>query len=107
MILDEFTGRNCKRTEYIDASGKHWVVRTDPVFVERRLTGYETTLLLHLEHCNAPHRRATSATIPEKPLKLEKAGTWQMRKAGLPQRLRPDEIEQLKIAKGETDATHS
>ena len=33
--------------------------------------------------------------------------TWQMRKAGLPQRLRPDEIEQLKIAKGETDATHS
>ena len=45
--------------------------------------------------------------IPEKPLKLEKAGTWQMRKAGLPQRLRPDEIEQLKIAKGETDATHS
>ncbi len=47
------------------------------------------------------------AVIPEKPLKLEKAGTWQMRKAGLPQRLRPDEIEQLKIAKGETDATHS
>ena len=45
--------------------------------------------------------------IPEKPLKLEKAGTWQMRKVGLPQRLRPDEIEQLKIAKGETDATHS
>ena len=38
---------------------------------------------------------------------LEKAGTWQMRKAGLPQRLRPDEIAQLKIAKGETDATHS
>lgn len=70
MILDEFTGRNCKRTEYIDASGKHWVVRTDPVFVERRLTGYETTLLLHLEHCNVPHRRATrknahtSSTMP-------------------------------------------
>ena len=40
--------------------------------------------------------------IPEKPLKLEKAGT-----GGLPQRLRPGEIEQLKIAKGETDATHS
>ena len=54
MILDEFTGRNCKRTEYIDASGKHWVVRTDPVFVERRLTGYETTLLLQLEHRNSP-----------------------------------------------------
>lgn len=33
--------------------------------------------------------------IPEKPLKLEKAGTWQMRKAGLPQRLRPDEIERI------------
>ena len=44
--------------------------------------------------------------IPEKPLKLEKEGTWQMRKAGLPQRLRPDEIEQLKIEKGEIDATH-
>lgn len=62
MILDEFTGRNCKRTEYIDARGRHWIVRTDPVFVERRLTGYETTLLLKLEHCNVPHRRATSAT---------------------------------------------
>lgn len=62
MILDEFTGRNCKRTEYIDARGRHWIVRTDPVFVERRLTGYETTLLLHLEHCNVPHRRATNAT---------------------------------------------
>jgi hypothetical protein len=61
MILDEFTGRNCKHTEYIDASGKHWVVRTDPVFVERKLDRYETTLLLHLEHCNVPHRRATSA----------------------------------------------
>lgn len=62
MILDEFTGRNCKRTEYIDARGRHWIVRTDPVFVERRLTGYETTLQLKLEHCNVPHRRATSAT---------------------------------------------
>lgn len=28
MILDEFTGRNCKRTEYIDARGRHWIVRT-------------------------------------------------------------------------------
>lgn len=37
MILDEFTGRNCKRTEYIDARGRHWIVRTDPVFVERKL----------------------------------------------------------------------
>lgn len=62
MILDEFTGRNCKRIEFVDAQGKHWIVRTDPVFVERRLTGYETTLLLKLEHCNVPHRRATSAT---------------------------------------------
>lgn len=62
MILDEFTGRNCKRTEYIDARGRHWIVRTDPVFVERKLDRYETTLLLHLEHCNVPHRRATSAT---------------------------------------------
>lgn len=62
MILDEFTGRNCKRTEFVDAQGKHWIVRTDPVFVERRLTGYETTLLLKLEHCNVPRRRATSAT---------------------------------------------
>ncbi len=26
MILDEFTGRNCKRTEYIDARGRHWIV---------------------------------------------------------------------------------
>ena len=62
MILDEFTGRNCKRTEYIDARGRHWIVRTDPVFVERKLDRYETTLLLTLEHCNVPHRRATSAT---------------------------------------------
>lgn len=62
MILDEFTGRNCKRTEYIDARGRHWIVRTDPVFVERKLDRYETTLLLKLEHCNVPHRRATSAT---------------------------------------------
>ena len=62
MILDEFTGRNCKRTEYIDARGRHWIVRTDPVFVERRLTGYETTLLLQLEHRNSPCRRAASAT---------------------------------------------
>lgn len=62
MILDEFTGRNCKRTEYIDARGRHWIVRTDPVFVERRLTGYETTLLLQLEHRNSPCRRAVSAT---------------------------------------------
>lgn len=26
MILDEFIGRNCKRTEYIDARGRHWIV---------------------------------------------------------------------------------
>lgn len=45
--------------------------------------------------------------FPEKPLKLEKAGTWQLRKGGLPQRLRPEEIEQLKIEKGEIDANHS
>lgn len=62
MILDEFTGRNCKRTEYIDARGRHWIVRTDPVFVERKLDRYETTLLLQLEHCNSPCRRAVSAT---------------------------------------------
>ena len=62
MILDEFTGRNCKRTEYIDARGRHWIVRTDPVFVERKLDRYETTLLLHFEHCNSPCRRAASAT---------------------------------------------
>lgn len=62
MILDEFTGRNCKRTEYIDANGKHWIVRTDPVFVERKLDRYETTLLLQLEHRNSPCRRAVSAT---------------------------------------------
>lgn len=43
MILDEFIGRNCKRTEYIDARGRHWIVRTDPVFVERKLDRYETT----------------------------------------------------------------
>lgn len=62
MILDEFTGRNCKRTEFVDAQGKHWIVRTDPVFRDYKLVSYETTLLLHLEHCNAPQRRATSAT---------------------------------------------
>lgn len=62
MILDEFTGRNCKRTEYIDARSRHWIVRTDPVFVERKLDRYETTLLLQLEHCNSPCRRAVSAT---------------------------------------------
>jgi hypothetical protein len=62
MILDEFTGRNCKRTEYIDARSRHWIVRTAPVFVERKLDRYETTLLLQLEHCNSPCRRAVSAT---------------------------------------------
>lgn len=62
MILDEFTGRNCKRTEYIDARSRRWIVRTDPVFVERKLDRYETTLLLQLEHRNSPCRRAVSAT---------------------------------------------
>ncbi len=64
MILDEFTGRNCKRTEYIDARGRHWIVRTDPVFVERRLTGYETTLLLQLEHRNSSSTATRRADAP-------------------------------------------
>lgn len=62
MILDEFTGRNCKRTEYIDASGKHWIVRTDPVFRDHKLVCYETVLLLQLDYCNKRHGLATSAT---------------------------------------------
>lgn len=62
MILDEFTGRNCKRTEYIDARGRHWIVRTDPVFVERKLDRYETVLLLQLDYCNKKHGLVTSAT---------------------------------------------
>lgn len=91
MVLDEFTGRNCKRTEYIDARGRHWIVRTDPVFVERRLTGYETTLLLKLEHGNVPHRRATSATKERAYLKhdgfvarLQRAEADQLNKAIYP-----------------------
>lgn len=91
MILDEFTGRNCKRTEYIDNAGQHWIVRTDPIFVERRLTCYETTLLLHLEHCNAPRRRATSATKERAYLKhdgfvarLQRAEADQLNKAIYP-----------------------
>ena len=91
MILDEFTGRNCKRTEYVDAHGKHWIVRTDPVFVERRLTGYETTLLLKLEHCNAPYRRSTSTTKERAYLKhdgfvarLQRAEADQLNKAIYP-----------------------
>lgn len=78
MILDEFTGRNCKRTEYIDARGRHWIVRTDPVFVERKLDRYETTLLLKLEHCNVPHRRATSATKERAYLKHDELKQWQL-----------------------------
>lgn len=62
MILDEFNGRNCKRTEYIDASGKHWIVRTDPVFRDHKLVCYETVLLLQLDYCNKRHGLATSAT---------------------------------------------
>ena len=91
MILDEFTGRNCKRTEYIDARGRHWIVRTDLVFVERKLDRYETTLLLHLEHCNVPHRRATSATKERAYLKhdgfvarLQRAEADQLNKAIYP-----------------------
>lgn len=62
MILDEFTGRNCKRTEYIDANGKHWVVRTDPIFENRKLVCYETVLLLQLDYCTKRHGLVTSAT---------------------------------------------
>lgn len=62
MILDEFTGRNCKRTEYIDAHGKRWIVRTDPVFRDCKLVCYETVLLLQLDYCNKKHGLVTSAT---------------------------------------------
>lgn len=62
MILDEFTGRNCKRTEYIDARSRHWIVRTDPVFRDYKLVCYETVLLLQLDYCNKKHGLVTSAT---------------------------------------------
>ena len=52
MDLDEFTGRNRKRTEFVDAQGKHWIVRTDPVFRDCKLVCYETVLLLQLDYCN-------------------------------------------------------
>lgn len=62
MILDEFTSRNCKRTEFVDAQGKHWIVRTDPVFRDYKLVCYETVLLLQLDYCNKKHGLVTSAT---------------------------------------------
>lgn len=62
MILDEFTGRNRKRTEFLDAQGKHWIVRTDPVFRDYKLICYETVLLLHLDRRNVKHGLVTSAT---------------------------------------------
>lgn len=62
MILDEFIGRNRKRTEFVDAQGKHWIVRTDPVFRDCKLVCYETVLLLQLDYCNKRHGLVTSAT---------------------------------------------
>ena len=62
MILDEFIGRNRKRTEFVDAQGKHWIVRTDPIFENRKLVCYETVLLLQLDYCNKRHGLVTSAT---------------------------------------------
>ena len=62
MILDEFIGRNRKRTEFVDAQGKHWIVRTDPVFRDCKLVCYETVLLLQLDRCNKRHGLVTSAT---------------------------------------------
>ena len=62
MILDEFNGRNCKRTEYIDARGRHWIVRTDPVFVERKLDRYETRRRCYFTSSTAtPHIAAPPA----------------------------------------------
>lgn len=62
MILDEFIGRNRKSTEFVDAHGKHWIVRTDPVFENRKLVCYETVLLLQLDYGNKRHGLVTSAT---------------------------------------------
>lgn len=62
MILDEFIGRNRKRTEFVNAQGKHWIVRTDPVFRDCKLVCYETVLLLQLDYCNKRHGLVTSAT---------------------------------------------
>lgn len=62
MILDEFTGRNRKRTEFVDAQGKHWIVRTDPVFRDHKIVCYETVLLLRLDHCTKKYGCITSAT---------------------------------------------
>lgn len=62
MILDEFTGRNRKRTEFLDAQGKHWIVRTDPVFRDYKIICYETVLLLQLDRRNVKHGLVTSAT---------------------------------------------
>lgn len=62
MILDEFTGRNRRRTEFVDAHGKHWIVRTDPVFRDCRIVCYETVLLLRLDPCTKKHGCVISAT---------------------------------------------
>lgn len=62
MIIDEFIGRNRKRTEFLDAQGKHWIVRTDPVFRDYKLICYETVLLLQLDRRNVKHGLVTSAT---------------------------------------------
>lgn len=62
MILDEFTGRNRRRTEFVDAHGKHWIVRTDPVFRDYKLICYETVLLLQLDRRNKRYGLVTSAT---------------------------------------------
>lgn len=62
MILDEFIGRNRKRTEFVDAQGKHWIVRTDPVFRDYKLVSYETELLLQLDGRTKRHDCITSST---------------------------------------------
>lgn len=91
MILDEFTGRNRKRTEFVDAHGKHWIVRTDPVFRDYKIVCYETVLLLQLDRCNKRHGLVTSATKERAYLKhdgfvarLQRAEADQLNKAIYP-----------------------
>lgn len=62
MIIDEFIGRTRKRTEFVDAQGKHWIVRTDPIFRDYKIVCYETVLLLQLDSCNKRYGLVTSTT---------------------------------------------
>ncbi len=48
MIIREKEERNRKVTDFKDFRGHLWRVRTEPVFEDRKLTHYETTLSISL-----------------------------------------------------------